>query len=234
DGVEPAAGAEGKAAGVLDDALGEGVVGGRGDTSGQATAAHRAVEGVAGADRERLVRQLLLAVVVEAQDGGLAVPARRHRQELGVVDVDVGVALLVEAEDRAPVWQAIEPAQERLAEARGGDLLSLVPEAALAIQPDAGLAKPLDLLRGELHGESVARNEKSAKAAGRSRSSSGGGGPLGAARATAQVSRARMRSLVASFIFLSCATSTCSAEVREMWRPSCRKRSLIARCSSVS
>src|SRR5690606_12523117 len=80
----------------------------------------------------------------------------------------------------------------------------------------------------------VARNEKSAKAAGRSRSSSGGGGPLGAARATAQVSRARMRSLVASFIFLSCATSTCSAEVREMWRPSCRKRSLIARCSSVS
>src|SRR5206468_2119838 len=93
----------------------------------------------------------LLAVVGEAEVGARALPAQRPRHVGCVVDVEVDEALRVEPEDVAAVGLAIEPAEERGAQAGVEDLAALVKEAPLRIEPDPGAAEARDLVVAELH-----------------------------------------------------------------------------------
>src|SRR5690606_33604343 len=106
-------------------------------------AAHPAVERVARADGQAGVVQLLLAVVVETEPRPIPVPARGEHQEVRVLDVDIGMTTLVQAQDGPAVVVAIEPAQQRAPQARVLDLLAFVPQPALAIEPDSGLPEAL-------------------------------------------------------------------------------------------
>ena len=88
--------------GVLDDALGDRVVRGAGDPAAQPAAGAR-VERVIGAWRSDAVVELGLLIVVPQDEAAIAVPARRARAQVGILDVDVRVALVVEPDDVAAV-----------------------------------------------------------------------------------------------------------------------------------
>jgi len=67
-----------------------------------------------------------------------ALPSHRARAPAGgVLDLDVGVALLVEPHEVAAVVAHVEPAQQRLAEPRVGHRGALVPERSGSIQTQA-------------------------------------------------------------------------------------------------
>src|SRR6185436_3906327 len=59
--------------------------------------------------------------------------------------------------DVAPIVQAIEPAEQRLAQSLVQDRLALVLKFALAIDPDPRLAETFDHLRGDRHGLTALR-----------------------------------------------------------------------------
>src|SRR5690606_11771563 len=78
-----------------------------------------------------------------------AFPAQRDDPEVGVVDVDVRVASLVEADDGAAVLEDVEPAQDGPAQASVGDLLALVPDAPGGVEAETDPPEPFDHLGGE-------------------------------------------------------------------------------------
>ena len=100
---------------------------------------------------QRRVVELFVAVVAEAHERALPVPARRADDIGRVVDVEIDEALVVEPQHPASVGVAIEPAPEGSAQAVVGDLGALVPEAPFAVETDAALPQLLDLGVAELH-----------------------------------------------------------------------------------
>jgi hypothetical protein len=67
-----------------------------------------------------------------------------------VVDVDVGVADVVELDDRLAVGADVEPAQQRPAQAGVGHLVALVPQPTGGVDAQADLAQPLEHLRRQV------------------------------------------------------------------------------------
>ena len=113
----------------------------------QPAAADPGPEDAGAVDGQRRGIQRLLGAVGERQpDRPRRIDPRRPRDQRRVVDVEVGEPPLVEPQDVAVVGrrQPIEPAKERLPEARVGDLRPFVDEPPLAIDADAGAPEPLD------------------------------------------------------------------------------------------
>src|SRR6185312_11698469 len=107
------------------------------------------------AEAQRRVGELLFLVVVPQHEAAVAVPACRLRAQVRIGDRDVGVALVVEADDVAAIVEHVEPAKQRLAQAGMRDRRALVPERAGAVELEPDLSHALELLGRELHPSTI-------------------------------------------------------------------------------
>ena len=75
---------------------------------------------------------------------------------MGILDLDIRVALVVEPDDIATIVEDVHPAQQRLAQSRMRDRGSVMPERAALVETEANRPHLLQLLGRELHHGSLA------------------------------------------------------------------------------